>query len=143
MEMAIWRGHIENLTAPDPRGTSECRVGTATVHLPSDLTGSVSEGDKVLVAGNSENDVLQAMAIHNLSRKKLTQIDPTNQVLLTGLFGFISLMSLAVGWQYPMGAPFVILNALSILAAAGVLRSINRLFRVSRAAGWIRYPDLA
>ncbi|MCC6303494.1 MAG: hypothetical protein IT489_11930 [Gammaproteobacteria bacterium] len=97
----------------------------------------------MLVAGNSENDVLQAMAIHNLSRKKLTQIDPTNQVLLTGLFGFISLMSLAVGWQYPMGAPFVILNALSILAAAGVLRSINRLFRVSRAAGWIRYPDLA
>lgn len=142
MEMAIWRGHIENLTQPDPHGASECQVGKATVRLPSDLTGSISEGDKVLVAGSSENDVLQAMAVHNLSRAKLAQIDPTNQILLAGLFGFICLMSLAVGWQYPMGPLFVILNAIAILGAVGVLRGISRIVRVSRAASWIRYPDL-
>ena len=142
MEMAIWRGHIENLGTPGPKGTAECRLGQASVQLPPDLTGSVADGDKVLVAGASTNGVLAAMAVHNLTRGKLTQVDPTNQVLIAGLWGFIGLMSLAVGWQFPMGAPFVILNVIALIGAAGVLRCVNVIFRVASAASWIRYPDL-
>jgi hypothetical protein len=140
MEMAIWRGHIENLSVPDPHGAAECRVGKATVRLPSDLTSSVVEGDKVLVAGSSADGVLDALAVHNLTRDKLTQIDPSNQVLLSCLWGFVFLMSLAIAWMFPMGAPFVIFNALSILGIAGAIRSINRILRVARAANWIRFP---
>lgn len=143
MQMAIWRGRIEQLTGPDQHGAAECRVGNMTVRLPSDLSGNLSNDDLVLVAGNTANEVLRAMAVHNLTREKMSQIDPTNQVLLTGLFGFIGLMSLAIGWQYPMSTPFIVLNALAVIAAVGALRSIARLFRVAQAASWIRYPDIA
>jgi hypothetical protein len=140
MEMAIWRGHIENLTGPDPRGAAECRVGKATVRLPSDLVANVAEGDRVLVAGSSADGVLNAMAVHNLTRDRLTQIDPSNQVLLSCLWGFVGLMSLAIGWMYPMGAVFVICNGLAVVGTVGAIRCINGILRVARAANWIRYP---
>ncbi|MCC6209156.1 MAG: hypothetical protein IT488_13545 [Gammaproteobacteria bacterium] len=143
MQMAIWRGQIENLTATDQQGESECQVGSTKVRLHPDLVSSVSEGDKVLVSGSSADGVLQAMAVHNLTKDKLTQIDPTNQILITGLFGFIGMLSLAVGWQNTMNVLFLILNTVAIIGAAGAVRSISRIVRVARAASWIRYPDLA
>lgn len=144
MEMAIWRGHIEALTPPDPRGAVECRVGQANVKVHPDLVSSIGNGDKVLVAGSSADGVLHAMAVHNLTRQKLAHIDPSNQVLLAGLWGFIALMSAAFGWPVinHLTVYSVVLNVLAIVGMVGVVRSILRITRVSRAASWIRYPDV-
>lgn len=144
MDMAIWRGTIEELAAADSRGTVECRLAQGKVRLHPDLTSHVANGDKVLVAGNTVEGVLHAMAVHNLTRGKLTHIDPSNQVLLAGLWGFIALMSAAfalpaIGHASLYG---VMLSTLSIVGVVGAIRCALHITRVTRAANWIRYPDL-
>jgi hypothetical protein len=144
MEMAIWRGTIEDLTPPDSRGGVECRLAQGKVKLHPDLTSNAGSGDKVLVAGGITDGALHAMAIHNLTRGRLTQIDPSNQVLLAGLWGFIGMMSAAFGWpmiDHP-GILSVVLNVFAIVGLVGVIRSALHITRVTRAANWIRYPDL-
>jgi hypothetical protein len=144
MEMAIWRGNIEDLTPPDPRGGVECRLGKDTVKVHPDLASNIGNGDKVLVAGNTADGVLHAMAVHNLTRNRLTHIDPSNQVLVAGLWGFICLMSAAFGLPGVIHANLysVALSMLAFVGLVGVIRNIQRITRVTRAANWIRYPDL-
>jgi len=144
MEMAIWRGTIEELTPPDSRGTVECRLAQGKIRLHTDLASNAGEGDKVLAAGSIAGGELHAMAIHNLTRNRLTHIDPSNQVLLAGLWGFIGMMSAAFGWpmiDHP-GVLSVALNVLAIAGLVGVIRSALHITRVTRAANWIRYPGL-
>lgn len=145
MEMAIWRGTIEDVTPPDSGGAVECRLAQGRINLHPDLTSNVGQGDKVLVAGNNADGVMHAMAVHNLTRNKLTQIDPSNQVLLAGLWGFIGMMSAAFGWPMldHLSALSVVLNVLAIVGLIGVIRSALSIIRVTLAASWIRYPDLA
>ncbi|MBK8162985.1 MAG: hypothetical protein IPK65_07535 [Gammaproteobacteria bacterium] len=145
MEMAIWRGIVEDLTTPDSGGAVECRLAQGKIKLHSDLTSNVGRGDKVLVAGNIADGVLHAMAVHNLTRNRLTHIDPSNQVLLAGLWGFIGMMSAAFGWPMlgHLSALSVVLNVLAIVGIVGVIRSALHIIRVTLAANWIRYPDLA
>lgn len=145
MEMAIWRGTIEDLTPPDSGGVVECQLAQGKVKLRSDLTSNVGRGDKVLVAGNIADGVLHAMAVHNLTRNRLTQIDPSNHVLLAGLWGFIGMMCAAFGWPMlgHLNALSVALNVLAIVGIVGVIRSVLHIIRVTLAANWIRYPDLA
>jgi hypothetical protein len=141
MATTLLRGRVESVSIPAPNGAAECRIGDKTVALHRDLADSVKQGDDVLVAGFARDKVLKALALNNVTRSKLAQIDCTNNILLLGLGGFLAILFGVFGLGGSNGA--IVSSLEDAVAIAGIILgvvSLRALWRVIRAASWVDYP---
>ncbi len=100
MGMDVCRGTVSNLGKSEESGKTQCKVGESLVLLHRDLERNIAEGDEVIVAGEIAEGAIQALALHNISKDKISDVDASNHVLGIGFAGFLSLCGFVLAYQY-------------------------------------------
>lgn len=142
MSMELRRGTATGIVKTDQRGAVECHLGESKIALHPDLERSVKEGDDILVAGDLRDDVLNALALKNMTHNRSVQIDGSNYTLLIGfglffwILGFVlSIQTLGIG-----DTTLATLNACMSLAGFTLgLWAFMRVLRIRRAGLRVTY----
>lgn len=99
MEMQVAHGNVDRISAPDQKGGIDCLVGDVRVRFSRDLSEYVRAGDKVVVAGNMNDKVLQAFAMKNVALNKKSEYDLTKDILILGVAAFVVIYSGVMAMQ--------------------------------------------
>jgi hypothetical protein len=144
MGLQLLRGHVKDIAAPDNRGAAACQIGKYNVKVYGDLVSSVGKGDDILLAGELKSNVFHALAVKNFDRNKTAQIDPTNNMLLMGLSGFVCMVGGVLGLRYAgSGGILESLDfTLAMIGLIGMVMSLRRLILINRAGNWVSRPEL-
>lgn len=136
MAIEVIKGTIATHTEADQDKASTCRIGEREIVLHSDLADRIKVGDEVAISCQIDEHDIIALAINNLSQKRISAIDPTNLVLIMGASGFIFFVFFILGAQN-FSAGIMNLAALNIavgcVGVAGMGVVATRLFALRRA----------
>lgn len=99
MSIEMRKGTVAAITQAEDKKASICHVGEHEVELNRDLADKVNVGDEIAIAGNSNEQGMKALAVNNLSQKRISSIDPTNIVLAMGFGGFAFFVFFVLGAQ--------------------------------------------
>lgn len=141
MAIELIKGTIATHTEADQNKASTCRIGEREIELHRDLADRIKVGDEVAISCQISEQDTKALAINNLSRKRISAIDPTNLVLILGASGFICLVFFILGGQnLTHGAmSLVALNiAVGFVGAAGIAVTITRLLTLRHAQAMLK-----
>ncbi len=136
MSIEIRKGTVAAITQTEGKKTSTCHIGDHEITLNRDLADKVNIGDEIAITGNTNEQGMKALAVNNLSLKRISSIDPTNIVLAMGLSGFAFFVFFILGVQN-LTAGIISLAVLNIvislvsLVAAGI--TILRLLQLRQA----------
>lgn len=141
MEMHVAHGNVEHLSAPDQKGGIDCQVGDIKVRFNRDLSEYVRAGDKVVVAGDINDKVLQAFAMKNFALGKKREYDLTKDILLLGVSAIVVIYSGVMAMQakditmYPN-------MAVSVAAVFAALHFYRRVRFIARCVNRIANSEL-
>lgn len=142
MSIEIRKGAVAAITQTEDKKTSICRIGEHEVKLNRDLVDKVNVGDEIAIAGNSNEQGMKALAVNNLSLKRITSIDPSNIVLAMGLSGFVFFVFFVLAAQN-FSAGIMSLTALNmVISLAGAVAAgitILHLIRLRQALAMCKY----
>ncbi len=142
MSIEIRKGTVAAITQAEEKKASICRVGDHDVELNRDLIDKVNTGDEIAIAGNSNEQGMKALAVNNLSKKKISSIDPTNIVLGLGFSGFIFFVFFVLAAQN-FSAGIMSLAALNLaICLAGLIGAgitIAHLIRLRQSLAKCKY----
>ena len=99
MSIEIRKGTVASITQTEGKNTGICRVDDHEIELNRDLVDKVNVGDDIAIAGNTNEQGMKALAVNNLSKKRLSSVDPTNIVLALGFSGFLFFLFFVLGAQ--------------------------------------------
>jgi hypothetical protein len=139
MGLQLLRGHVKDVAAPDNHGAADCHVGKYNVKVCSDLVSSIGKGDDILLAGELRNDVFHAMAVKNFNRGKTAQIDPTNNILLMGVSGFVCMLGGVLGLR-AIGSGGIIESLDIVMAIIGLIGmgiTLRRMILINKAGNLV------
>ncbi len=142
MSIEIRKGTVAAITQAEEKKASICRVGDHDVELNRDLVDKVNIGDEIAIAGNANEQGMKALAVNNLSLKKISSIDPSNIVLGMGFSGFVFFLFFVLGAQN-LSAGIMSLAALNLavclvgLVGAGI--AIAHLIHLRQALAKCKY----
>ena len=142
MSIEIRKGTVAAINQTEDKKASVCRVGEHEVELNRDLVDKVNVGDEIAIAGNSNEQGMKALAVNNLSLKRISSIDPTNIVLAMGFSGFAFFVFFVLGAQnFSAGImSLAALNlAVSLAAMVGTGITILHLLRIRQALARCKY----
>jgi len=142
MSIEIRKGTVAAITQAEGKNINICRVDDHDIELNRDLADKVNVGDDIAIAGNTNEQGMKALAVNNLSKKKISSIDPTNIVLTLGLAGFVSLLFFILGAQnFSAGImSLTVLNlAVSLAGLTAVSITIIHLLRLRQALAKCKY----
>ena len=142
MSIEIRKGTVAAITQAERKNINICRVDNHDIELNRDLADKVNVGDDIAIAGNTNEQGMKALAVNNLSKKKISSIDPTNIVLTLGLAGFVSLLFFILGAQnFSAGImSLTVLNlAVSLAGLTAVSITIIHLLRLRQALAKCKY----
>lgn len=144
MAIQLLRGHVKDVTSPDDHGAADMHIGKYNVKVSSDLVSSVGKGDDILLAGELRDDVFHAMAVKNIDKDKMAQIDCTNNILLMGASAFICMLGFVLALKAINSGGVVqsLDMAMAFIGLIGMGITLRRLFLITRAANWISRADL-
>jgi len=144
MGLQLLRGHVKDIATPDNRGAAACQIGKYNVKVYGDLVSSVGKGDDILLAGELRSNVFHALAVKNFDRDKTAQIDPTNNVLLMGISGFVCMVGGVLGLRAVGGGGIVesLDFMMAIAGLIGMVIALRRLILINRAGNWVSRPEL-
>ena len=144
MAIQLLRGHVKDVTPPNNRGAADMHIGKYNVKVGSDLVSSVGKGDDILLAGELRDDVFHAMAVKNIDKDKIAQIDCTNNILLMGASAFICMLGFVLGLKAINSGGVVqsLDMAMAFIGLIGMGITLRRLFLITRAANWVSRADL-
>jgi hypothetical protein len=144
MAIELLRGHVKDLASPDKRGDADCQFGRYTIKISGDLLSSIARGDDLLLACEQHNDRYSALAVKNIDKGKMAQIDLTNNVLLLLACGFVCVFGFVVDVQAAGSSAVVQSTAMGmgIIGLIGIAIVLRRLFRITRAAALVRHADI-
>jgi len=142
MSIEIRKGTVAAINQTEGKKASICRVDEHEVELNRDLADKVSVGDEVAIAGNSNEQGMKALAVNNLSLKRISSIDPTIIVLTLGFSGFVFFVFFVLGAQnFTAGImSLAALNlAISLAGMVGAGIMILNLMRLRQALTKCKY----
>ncbi len=142
MGLEVCRGKVSSLAKPEQDSRTECKIGESRVQLHPDLERHIAEGDEVIVAGNPGDTGIAAMAVHNVSQKKVSYVDASNYVLGIGFGGFIALCGFVLGGQYWMGGNMTLTYANALMSVTGLVVmswAIARVLMIKKAAKKVHF----
>jgi len=142
MAIEIKKGIVESLRPAEEDKPCTCRVGGNEIELHPDLADRLKDGDDVAISGHESENGLKALAINNLTRKKVSSIDPSNTILLLGFSGFASFLFFVLGMQNYFGGAMnlALTNLVLVLAGlTGAVISFGRFLAVRSALKMINY----
>ncbi len=99
MSIELRKGSVTAITQTEDKKTGICHIGDHTITLNRDLADKMNVGDEIAIAGNTNEQGMKALAINNLSLKRISSVDPTNIVLALGLSGFAFFVFFILGVQ--------------------------------------------
>ena len=142
MSIEIRKGTVAAITQAEGKNASICRVDDQEIELNRDLVDKVNIGDDIAIAGNTNEQSMKALAVNNLSLKRVSSVDPTNIVLAMGFSGFLFFLFFVLGAQN-FSAGIMSLAALNLaLSLAGLVAigiSIMHLRRLRQALAKCKY----
>jgi len=141
MAIEIIKGTIATHTEADQDKASMCRVGEREIELHRDLADRIKVGDEVAISCQIDEQSSKALAIDNLSQKRISAIDPTNLVLIMGASGFICLVFFILAGQNMTvdAMALVALNAaVGVVGAVGIAVTITRLLALRHAQAMLK-----
>ena len=144
MAIQLLRGHVKDISSPDKHGTVGCQLGKYNIKVYGDLVGGIGKGDDVLLACEERNDGFRALAVKNIDKNKMVQIDPTNSILLLAASFFICMLGFVLDLQAE-GSSITIKAMDTIVGFIGLVGlgiTLRRLFLITRAGTWVRRADL-
>jgi hypothetical protein len=141
MEMYVAHGNVERLSAPDQKGGIDCQVGDVKVRFSRDLSDYVRAGDKVVVAGDIKDKVLQAFAMKNFALNKKREYDLTKDILVLGVAAFVVIYSGVMAMQAKDFTMYPYL-AVSLAAVFAVLHFFRRVRFIARCVNRIVNSEL-
>lgn len=143
MQIELKQGHAANITQLEkPQGAIECHLDGGKVLIHPDLADKVKDGDDIIVAGKTRENLLHAVAIKNLSQGITAQIDPTNNVLALGFCGFIGIISAIQSVNANSvgnSTGSIILALVAAAGFAGIFIFVQRILEINKASGRIKY----
>lgn len=145
MAIELLRGHVRDLSSPDKRGEADCQFGRYSIRISGDLLSSIAMGDDLLLACEQRNDRYSALAVKNIDKGKMAQIDLTNGVLLLLACGFVCIFGFVVDVQAEGGSAVVRSTAMAmgVIGLVGIAIVLRRLFRITRAAALVRRAEIS
>ena len=143
MKFKVLKGQIEQLQPADKSGAKACRIGDSNVRMHHHLVDSIGASDLVVVAGDINNGVLQAMALKNISKQKSTQVDNIGPLLIALCCAAVGLFSLGLvaGSSRIEGATA---NALSLAGLAVIVIGgwfLRRFLFINDCTNAVEYYD--
>jgi hypothetical protein len=144
MAIQLLRGHVKDISSPDKRGAVGCQLGKYNIKVYGDLVSGIGKGDDVLLACEQRNDVFRALAVKNIDKNKMVQIDPTNSILLLAASFFICMMGFVLDLQAE-GSSITVQSMDMIVGFIGLIGigiTLRRLFLITRAGTWVRRAEL-
>lgn len=140
MALQLMRGHVKEISSRDKRGAASCHIGKVKVKVNGDLVSSISAGDDLLFACEQRNDVFHMLAVKNVDKGKVSQVDPTNTILLMAASVFVCLLGFILDMQAENSSALVrsIDTGLGVVGLAGILVTLRRLSVITRAGKWVR-----
>jgi len=142
MSIEIKKGTVAAITQAEGKNVSICRVDDQEFELNRDLVDKVNVDDDIAIAGNSNEQGMKALAVNNLSRKRVSSVDPTNIVLAMGFSGFLFFLFFVLGAQnFSAGImSLAALNlALSLASLVAIGLSIMHFRRLRQALAKCKY----
>jgi hypothetical protein len=144
MAIQLLRGHVKDISSPDKHGAVGCQLGKYNIKIYGDLVSSIGKGDDVLLACDQRNDFFRALAVKNIDKNKMVQIDPTNSILLLAASVFVCLLGFVLDLQ--AGGSGIAVQSVYLIAGfiglIGIVITLRRLFLITRAGTWIRGAEL-
>ncbi len=142
MSIEIKKGTVAAITPAEEKKASICRIDDYEIELNRDLVDKVNVGDEIAIAGNNNEQGMKALAVNNLSKKKISAVDPSNTVLALGLSGFIFFVFFVLGAQnFSAGNMSLTVLNLAIcstgLVGAGI--TISHLLRLRESLAKCKY----
>ena len=144
MAIQLLRGHVKDISSPDKHGAVDCQLGKYNIKVYGDLVGGIGKGDDVLLACEERNDGFRALAVKNIDKNKMVQIDPTNSILLLAASFFICMLGFVLDLQAE-GSSITIKAMDTIVGFIGLVGlgiTLRRLFLITRAGTWVRGAEL-
>jgi hypothetical protein len=144
MAIQLLRGHVKDVSLPDKHGAADCHIGKYNVKVHSDLVGSIGKGDDILLAGELRNDVFHSLAVKNIDKDKMAQIDLTNSILLMAAGTFVCGLGFILSLQGESSGGIVrsLEMAVGFIGLIGMGLILRRLFLITRAVNWVNRADL-
>ena len=144
MAIQLLRGHVKEVTSPDKHGKVNCQLGSYNIKVNGDLVSSIGRGDDILLACEQCSDGYHALAVKNINKGKMAQIDPTNKILLLAGSVFVCLLGFVLDFQAESSSVMVrsIDTVIGLIGLIGIGITLRRLFLITRAGTWVRRADL-
>lgn len=144
MAIQLLRGHVKDITSPDKHGAVGCKLGKYDIKVYGDLVSGIGKGDDVLLACEQRNDNFRALAVKNIDRNKMLQIDPTNSILLLAASFFVCMLGFVLDLQAESSSITVqsMDMIVGFIGLIGVGINLRRLFLITRAGNWVRRAEV-
>ena len=144
MAIQLLRGHVKDISSPDKHGAVGCQLGKYNIKIYGDLVSSIGKGDDVLLACDQRNDFFRALAVKNIDKNKMVQIDPTNSILLLAASVFVCMLGFVLELQAGSSSTTVqsMDMIMGFIGLIGIGITLRRLFLITRAGTWVRRADL-
>jgi hypothetical protein len=144
MAIQLLRGHVKDISSPDKHGAVGCRLGKYNIKVYGDLVSGLGKGDDVLLACEQRNDTFRALAVKNIDKNKMVQIDPTNSILLLAASFFVCMLGFVLDLQAE-GSSITVRSMDVIVGSIGLIGigiTLRRLFLITRAGIWVRGAEV-
>jgi hypothetical protein len=144
MAIQLLRGHVKDISSPDKHGAVGCRLGKYDIKVYGDLVSGLGKGDDVLLACEQRNDTFRALAVKNIDKNKMVQIDPTNSILLLAASFFVCMLGFVLDLQAE-GSSITVRSMDVIVGSIGLIGigiTLRRLFLITRAGIWVRGAEV-
>lgn len=132
MSIEVCHGHATAIVKTKDQKSSECLVGEHRVRLHPDLERHVGEGDEIVVAGELNDGLLQAVALRNVTRHRSSQADGSNYTLLFGAGIFLWILGFVLSMQYLGIADTTLASLNAFISICGLMLSVWAAMRVLR-----------
>ena len=144
MAIELLRGHVKDVTTPDKHGGVSCQLGKCTVKVNGDLVSSLAKGDDILLACVQRSDAYHALAVKNIDKGKIAQIDPTNSILFLAGSVFVCMLGFVLNLQGESSGIIVqsMEMIIGFIGLIGIGISLRRLFLITRAGTWVRHAEV-
>jgi hypothetical protein len=144
MAIELLRGHVKEITPPDKRGKVDCKLGNYDIQIDGDLSGGIAKGDDILLACEQRKGAYHALAVRNIDKNKMRQIDPTNSILFLAAGIFVCTLGFVLDFQAEFSSIMVrsIDTAVGLIGLIAIVVTLRRLLIITRASAWVRHADI-
>ncbi len=144
MERKLLNGVIEGFSRVKDTDVANCQLGGKKLYLHRDLADEVRNGDNVYVYVVAAKDGFRALALRNITRGKVSQIDCTNNILLFGTGFVLAFIFGIIGLQGTQGPTIsTIQEIIGVLGVVLAVYSLRATVLIMRATSVVRYSGLA